>query len=201
MDPAVGLVQAYLRVNGFFTVTEYPIVARTRGGSVTLTDVDVLAVRFPGAGRRVPDVLRGGATLASDAKLVTDSEGMDMIIGEVKEGRAKVNKSAYSLPVVETVIRRFGCCARDPAAIARAVIRGKTANTHIGMGMPCKIRLIVFGGSSTEPHGRYEVILLRHVFEFLRAHLDKYKDVFAHTQLKDETLDLIALMVKLGVKV
>lgn len=26
MDPAVGLVQSYLRLNGFFTVTEYPVV-------------------------------------------------------------------------------------------------------------------------------------------------------------------------------
>ena len=26
MDTAVGLVQAYLRVNGYFTVAEYPVL-------------------------------------------------------------------------------------------------------------------------------------------------------------------------------
>lgn len=201
MDPAVGLVQAYLRVNGYFTVTEYPIVAHTRGASRTLTDVDVLAVRFPGAGRWVPDALHGGATLASDQKLITDTDAMDMIIGEVKEGRPKFNKSAYSLPVVETAIRRFGCCARDPRGTARAVLNGKTAETHAGTGMPCRIRLIVFGAGASEMRGRYEVVSLKHVLEFLRAHLKKYSEVFAHTQLKDDTLDLVALMVKLGFQV
>jgi hypothetical protein len=31
MDNSVALVQAYLRVNGYFTVTEYPVIA-SRGG-------------------------------------------------------------------------------------------------------------------------------------------------------------------------
>ena len=55
MDNAVALVQAYLRVNGYFTVSEYPIVeASRRGGYRTATDLDILAFRFPGAGRLVP---------------------------------------------------------------------------------------------------------------------------------------------------
>lgn len=41
MDAAVGLVHAYLRLNGFFTVTEHPIVAQTSHGATTPTDVDV----------------------------------------------------------------------------------------------------------------------------------------------------------------
>ena len=48
MDNAVALVQAYLRLNGYFTVTEYPVIATRRDGTYrTATDLDVLAFRFP----------------------------------------------------------------------------------------------------------------------------------------------------------
>ena len=48
MDHAVALVQAYLQLNGYFTSAEYPIIAAAgRNGFRTLTDIDVLAFRFP----------------------------------------------------------------------------------------------------------------------------------------------------------
>ena len=47
MDNAVALVQAYLRVNGYFTVSEYPVMVREGAHSArALTDLDILAVRF-----------------------------------------------------------------------------------------------------------------------------------------------------------
>ena len=50
MDNAVALVQAYLRLNGYFTVSEYPVVEELRHGGVrTMTDLDILGFRFPGA--------------------------------------------------------------------------------------------------------------------------------------------------------
>lgn len=200
MDTAVGLVQAYLRMNGFFTVTEYPIIARMRGGGLTLTDVDVLAVRFPAAQRWIPEGSQHGEALPPDPELALADDCMEMIIGEVKEGRARLNQNAYDLPVVETVIRRFGCCAQDPVATARAVVRNGRGDTHVGAGMPCRIRMIVFGGVGEASHGRYEVISLRHVITFLSRHLSQHRDLYLHTQLKDETLDLMALLVKLDLK-
>ena len=57
MDTAVALVQAYLNVNGYFTVIEYPVLeAYRRGHARSVTDLDVLAFRFMGAGN---DVIRG----------------------------------------------------------------------------------------------------------------------------------------------
>jgi hypothetical protein len=56
MDTAVALIETYLGVNGYFTVTEYPIIETARsGGYRTVTDLDVLAVRFPGAGVVIPN--------------------------------------------------------------------------------------------------------------------------------------------------
>ena len=48
MDNAVALVQAYLRLNGYFTVSECPVVEPLRPGNVrTMTDLDILGFRFP----------------------------------------------------------------------------------------------------------------------------------------------------------
>lgn len=52
MDNAVALVQAYLRVNEYFSVTASPVVEAMKSGEFrTATDLDLLAFRFPGAGR------------------------------------------------------------------------------------------------------------------------------------------------------
>ena len=61
MDAAIALVQTYLYANGFFTVTEYPVLEHMASSSPrTITDVDVLAVRFPGAGSISVDGDTGG---------------------------------------------------------------------------------------------------------------------------------------------
>lgn len=52
MDNAVALVQAYLRVNGNFTVSEFPVIELRRAqGYTAATDLDILGFRFPGAGK------------------------------------------------------------------------------------------------------------------------------------------------------
>lgn len=54
MDHAVALVQAYLQINGYFTVAEYPIIETTgKNHFNTATDLDILAYRFHRAGRIV----------------------------------------------------------------------------------------------------------------------------------------------------
>ena len=54
MDTAVALVQAYLHVNGYFTVAEYPVLeAQCADHQIrTVTDLDILAYRFPGCRAR-----------------------------------------------------------------------------------------------------------------------------------------------------
>src|ERR1700759_5604818 len=91
MDHAVSLVQAYLQLNGYFTSAEYPIVAGAgRNGVRTITDINLLAFRFPAgfpgnhASRKHP---QGLDTTEIDPGLGVAPESIDMIIGEVKEGR------------------------------------------------------------------------------------------------------------------
>ncbi len=89
MDHAVALVEAYLRVNGYFTVSEYPVVeARRYGGFRTATDLDILAFRLPGAGRLVPSESdESEHSYAPDPELGCRPDCAEMLIGEVKEGK------------------------------------------------------------------------------------------------------------------
>lgn len=47
MDTAVGLVKTYLELCGYFVLAELPVRAVTGGTYRDVTDVDIIAVRFP----------------------------------------------------------------------------------------------------------------------------------------------------------
>ena len=65
MDISVALVQAYLHINGYFTVAEYQVLEAYRGGHArSVTDLDILAFRFARAGH---DVIRGSVVAHSVA--------------------------------------------------------------------------------------------------------------------------------------
>ena len=109
MDTAVSLVQAYLYANGYFTVTEYPILEQIGTGTPrTVTDIDILAVRFPGAGSINKSLDTSGITLEPDPELELSEDMIDVIIGEVKEGAAELNKAARDPAVLTAVCGRIG---------------------------------------------------------------------------------------------
>lgn len=190
MDTAVGLVEAYLRVNGYFTVTEYPIVeTRKYGDYRTATDLDVLAFRFPGAGRLVPFQAgkvtneTSAETFAPDPYLGGVSDQADMLIGEVKEGRAELNAAARDPLVLRAALTRFGCCSPDHVpAVVEALLRHGCAHTHCGH----QVRLIAFGSlPPLSSGGKYTAISLGHVHEFLEAYIHEHWGVLCHAQFKD----------------
>ncbi|MEA2009087.1 MAG: hypothetical protein U9N78_00105, partial [Actinomycetota bacterium] len=77
MDTAVGLVQSYLYMNGYFTVTEYPVLELLADGEYrTVTDVDMLALRIPGAGRVIGS--SDDSVLAVDPALDVDPDRIDL---------------------------------------------------------------------------------------------------------------------------
>ena len=172
MDHAVGIVEAYLQINGYFTVAEYPVIeARGKQHFGTLTDVDLLAVRFPRAGRMVPG--KGGKPLfAPDPVLGVDREQSDMLIAEVKEGRADLNRAARNPDVLRTVLVRFGCCTQAHAdETVRALINRGLATTHDGH----RVRLVAFGSSGeTHVSRHFTTITLAHVIGFIEDHLREH---------------------------
>lgn len=198
MDNAVALVQAYLRVNGYFTVSEYPVLEATRGGGVqSATDLDILAVRFPGAGSeitgtRAPNAAHA-AHLAPDAALGVPADHPDMLIGEVKEARATLNAAATDPAVLRAVLVRFGCCSRDEApAIIAHLIREGWAVLPAGH----RLRLIAFGSTVEQDGGRYAALSLGHVLEFLRRYLRDHWEVLRHAESKDPAFGFLVMTEK-----
>jgi hypothetical protein len=201
MDPAVGLVEAYLRVNGYFTVTEYPVVeARQYGDYRTATDLDVLAFRFPGAGRLVQFQAgkttseAGRVTFAPDPHLGGVSDQADMLIGEVKEGRAELNSATRDPVVLRAVLSRFGCCAPEHVPeVVQSLLRHGQAHTHCGH----LVRLVAFGSlPPLSSGGKYAVISLGHVREFLEAYIREHWDLLCHAQFKDPAFGFEIMLEK-----
>lgn len=199
MDNAVALVQAYLRVNGYFTVSEYPVVESTRrGGYRTATDLDILAFRFPHAGRLVPATGRGRSAdedhFAPDPVLGAPADGADMIVGEVKEGRAVLNTAATDPAVLRVVLVRFGCCRPDEAdAVVTQLVRQGTATTTHGH----RIRIVAFGSTvDPEAAGRHATVTLGHIVQFLEAYLRDHWELLRHEDQKDPALGFLATLEK-----
>lgn len=200
MDTAVRLVDTYLQVNGYSTVTEYPIIeGLPRGhGYRVATDLDILAVRFPGAGRWVP---RSGADEESEKVLVPPdpeleiaADSTDMIIGEVKEGRAELNLSLRDPDVLETALIRFGCCdQRSVPQVVQTLMNQGHATTHDGH----HVRFVAFG-SLTNPSRTpsHTDIPLHHVVNFLNDYIGEHWDILHTADFKDPTFGFLTLMKK-----
>lgn len=75
MNPAVGLVESYLRPNGYLTVTEYQVQSPVRGQPgkfETATDLDVLGLHLPWAAETVAHHAAWPGKERSEILLATD---------------------------------------------------------------------------------------------------------------------------------
>jgi hypothetical protein len=186
-------------MNGYFTVTEYAVVeAAGRSGQYrTSTDLDVLAVRFPGAGHAVVRRRRSDdpVVLAPDPELGASDDRVDMILGEVKEGRAELNRGARNPHVLKAVLTRFGCCsaADAPAVVDNLLQKGVSELPH-----GHRARLVAFGTQAPGALGyRCQVILLSQVVWFAQEFLRENWDILRHAPTKDMTLGLLTVLEKI----
>ena len=188
MDNAVALVQAYLRVNGYFTVSEFPVLeAGAPAGSHARTDLDILAFRFPGA------TAETGERTLPDPALGAAGGDPDMIVGEVKEGRARVNDAARDPFVVRTALVRFGCCTPEAAdAVAREMIRTGAAPLPNGH----RIRLVAFGSRADGEAHPYHTVTLGQVVRYLQDYLRNHWEQLRHTEWKDPALGFLVTLEK-----
>ncbi len=198
MDSAVGLVQTYLRVNGYFTVVEYPVV-ELQEGFRTATDLDILAFRFPEAGRMIPgeedQLPRRHPPFRTDPLLGIPTNNSDMLVGEVKEGAAEFNRSSRRPEVLAAALARFGCCPAESApGMVQDLLRSGRAATPQGH----TIRMVAFGsvvgpGTGGAP---YLQVPLDHVVRFLEEWMERHWPVLRHTQIKDPVLAFLATLAK-----
>lgn len=196
MDHAVALVQAYLQLNGYFTSAEYPIIANTARNSFrTMTDIDILAFRFPTGEpmtKHVKKAPKGLDVTGLDPGLGIPDGSIDMIIGEVKEGRVGINTGIRDPEVLRAVINRFGEVG-DPDHVVKHLIESGTA----AIPPAFSVRLIAFGsfppGSAVPP---CRIISLGHVLSFLQSYVRKHWHMLRHLQFKDPAFGFLMTLEK-----
>lgn len=199
MDNAVALVQAYLRVNGYLTVTEYPIVeALPAGGYQTATDLDVLGFRFGHSctlqSPAGPDGAGPVCEIQTDPTLDIHPGTPDMIIGEVKEGRAVLNRAASNPGVLAAALTRFGCCEPVHAVeLGHSLVRHGHAQTRRGH----RVRLVAFGSLPPDAPSRgVKVVLLGTILDFLRGYARQHWAQLQSSESKDPGLSFLMTLEK-----
>lgn len=195
MDTAVALIQAYLYANGYFTITEYPILEQIGTDTPrSVTDIDVLAVRFPGAGAINADLDTSGITLDPDPKLDLSEDTIDVIIGEVKEGAAELNKAARDPAVLTAVCGRIGRISPEIAEdLVASLIETGTAMHPAGI----RLRQMVFASRPpTKGNVPYTWISHGHITIWMRNQIREHWDAIKTVQSKDPVLGFMLLREK-----
>lgn len=203
MNAAVSLVRAYLELNGYFTVVEQSVVrGEAKGRFREITDLDALALRFP---RTQSIVARGRPGLADDIRLPVDptldisGDCMDLVIAEIKEGKPKVNQALRSDDVLYTAVARFGCCPdAEMERVVDELQRNGEARLRNGVEeIPCRIRLVAFGGGESGRRKDYTVVSMRDVAKFVRNHISENHRILNPATVRDPVLGLLHLLRKL----
>lgn len=201
MDTAVALVKAYLELCGYFVLAELPVRTPDGGGYRDLTDLDVVAVRFahgaPVLPRRLARPLE--VFLGMDPALGGADDGVDVVIGEVKEGQARLNPALRRAETVAFALRRLGCCPEERLEEEARWIAG---HGHRELRMPghvaCQVRLVAFAGRGVAVERGVVTVPLAHCADFIVERLHEGSDVLAGVQFKDPVLGLLALQAKLS---
>jgi len=197
MNSAVALVEAYLHANGYFTVTEYPIIEAMEADTYRVrTDIDIMAMRLPGASRLIPGRRPGHGrkhtVFAPDPALQPTDERIDLLIGEVKEGHAVLNEGAKDPDVLRAALTRFGGKASGSVdTVVRALLRRGEALVSDGP----RVRVVAFG-SHGAPRKSYHVITLGHILEFFRETVRVHWDVFQHAHFTHPGLGFLMMEEK-----
>ena len=204
MNTCVALVGAYLRFNGYVTVPEQPVLIG-QGKPYryhTATDVDILAVRFPNAAVVVPreyGAVEDDLHLDIDPILELHDDAVDVLIGEVKSGRPRLNEGLRDKDVLYATLRRVDPGFDDPIhdTIERLIRHGEAQCKSAGKRW--RFRLVAFGeGSPALEGGPYMVVQMRHVAAFLTSTMREHHQVWKDAQFGDPVLDLLHLFDKMG---
>ncbi len=199
MDIAVNLVESYLRLTGYLTLSEFEVQARRDdGGFDTITDIDIMGIRFPGpiyAG----DPHGGNDShllLLDDPALLLEEGQIDVIVGEVKQGAAEFNPGIRRHEVLHSVLRRVEWLF--DAGIDQIVDDLGTrqlCEAPARGGGTIRVRLVAFGrGPETNLH----TITHTHIVETLLRFMAGTENAFRPVQFRDPAPAMLSLLLKTG---
>jgi hypothetical protein len=204
MNAGVSLVRAYLLMNGYFTATDIPVIRQgSKGAYRELTDIDVMAVRFPHASHVVPLGEPGpqdDLSLPLDPELGIDERMVDAIIGEVKEGKPSLNQMFRSEEALERALARLGCV--PPSDTERVVheLQERGVARVGGEEAPAttRIRIIAFGDGKGGPREGYTVVSLRRMARFVAKNLKDYHHVIRPARIDDPFMGILHFLEKIS---
>ncbi|OFW65357.1 MAG: hypothetical protein A2Z12_07390 [Actinobacteria bacterium RBG_16_68_21] len=199
MDIAVSLVESYLRLNGYLTLSEFDIQSRAADGTFeTVTDIDIMGIRFPG------DVYAGDPHDGVDARLLLLSDDalalvedqIDIIVGEVKQGEAQFNPGIRRHEVLHQILRRvewlFEMGLRnvvdDLARRSVCVVPAKGGGT-------ARVRLVAFGRA---PENDLHTITHAHIVNTLVRFFSGEDHAFRPAQFSAAAPAMLNLLLKSG---
>lgn len=200
MDIGVELVEAYLRLNGYFTLSEMEITRRLEDGSYqTVTDVDMAAIRFPGDVLVADSHGDSEALLIEDPVLMLEDDTVDVIIGEVKQGPAVFNPGLTEHPTLHGVLQRLEWLyAQGAEEVISGLQDHRVCHTEARGGGRVRTRLVAFGRS---PVNDINTIALSHMIETMLTFFERFDDALRPAQLKDPASGFLRLLVKTGFNV
>ncbi|NIT61448.1 MAG: hypothetical protein GWN00_36165 [Aliifodinibius sp.] len=116
-----------------------------------------------------------------------------MIVGEVKQGSARVNPGSRNHYVIEAALSRFGCCPSEEApSLAKQLLSHGSAHARSGH----MVRMVLFASTGEHaPHG-WHLVRLDNVITFLEDYFKAYWDALAHVDLRDPALAWFSLLQK-----
>jgi hypothetical protein len=194
-DPALALAVAYLRLNGYFLLTEQELHIREPVGFRTLTDIDIIALRPPTAPGPVHHHLGQGVeecliVTDRDPDLEIDTPRFDIIIGEVKTAEATLNPALRTPAALHAALRRTGDLFTTPLdqVVDELSAQGET------MTPTARVRLVAFAGHGHIGTGT--TIHLGDAARFIRNHLASRHDLYRVTRFSDPVIALLELLEK-----
>ncbi len=200
MDIATDLVEVFLRSNGYLTLSELQIQSlNKRGDWETVTDVDILALRFPG---RVFLADSHDAELAAELEvpgvpLFLDDDTIDVIIGEVKQGEATFNPSLTKHQTLHTALHRLAWIYSE-GDLGRVVddLREKgVCYTPARGGGTVRTRVVAFGQA---PEVTLNVIPLEIILERALGALESHDALLRSARSSSPAAAMLKLLHKTG---
>lgn len=202
MDIGVNLVESYLRLSGYLTLTEFEVQGRNDQGLYeTITDVDIVALRTPGPvyvgdPHEHPDC---EVLLIEDEVLRLEADLVDVIIGEVKQGEATINPGLKDHRVLHAVLRRLDWLYDgELEPVVEGLQQDGVYRAQSRGGGEIRTRIVAFGRAE-EP--TLNVITHTHMVRSMLNFFERFEDAIRPLQFKDPAPALLRFLTKTGFEV